>query len=452
MTAVRRTGRALAADRSTKFLPIVVAQIFFIATVGIAIFRTAASAGGHSRSDTVFVNLEIYSIAKSAQYFWIIPAVFLSSVIGVSQTEAAIPRILRRFQLDLDRVNASQKVQMPNKCLDDDHGRIFKGGIYSWQPLPSSKPLKATQLSVATAGYERLNESSAPATSASNMPVAWEAPPTGDGRSRPSDNGHVLFPYPIMVLGTLTGMLVCAFVPPEGWSCRQWGEILICIAWLLSAQIDVLFKHQWGSDPRGDGTLLWMTFVKDLVFTAATMGGVVVTQIGVYNRCSCYTRWGATGLALPEQPDLAITLLDRLNTLYPAIIFTSIVIQLVLVPLYLCKRYPDAVRVYLQRDDRKSNAPWVWTVQMKCKATCGSFFKSFPRSQLDRFTHRRVGTSRSTMEQGSADQSQELQISSQSETPVPQDQSQVSTVEPSPPSGRDMPRRRDTNPPAGCGE
>lgn len=134
MTAVRQTGRALAADRATKFLPIIVAQILFIAVIAIAIFRTVSAAGRNELSGTIFINVEAHSIAFSSLYFWIIPAVFLSAVIGVSQTEAAIPRILRRFQVDLNRLTSFVRVQMPNHCLEEEEVRVFSGGIYSWQP------------------------------------------------------------------------------------------------------------------------------------------------------------------------------------------------------------------------------------------------------------------------------------------------------------------------------
>ena len=85
------TAQALAADRATKFLPIIVAQIFFVGTIGIAFGRAPTASSGPSPQ--TFVNIEAHSIAFSALYFWILPAVFLGSIIGVSQTENALPRI-----------------------------------------------------------------------------------------------------------------------------------------------------------------------------------------------------------------------------------------------------------------------------------------------------------------------------------------------------------------------
>src|ERR1700733_13979439 len=78
----------LAADRSTKFFPIVVAQGFFIGNIAIALVRTKTLTTGPDPA--TFINNEAYSIGFSALYFWIMFAVSLSSAIGTSQTAEAI--------------------------------------------------------------------------------------------------------------------------------------------------------------------------------------------------------------------------------------------------------------------------------------------------------------------------------------------------------------------------
>jgi len=369
MRVVRQTGGALAADRSTKFLPIIVAQFFFIGAVAIALFRTIASAGDNAQGDTLYDKLQAHSIALSAQYFWIIPAVFLSSIIGVSQTEAAIPRILRRFQGDLDRLDLPrdhqgqpQNVQMPNDCPEDVQRRILQGGVYSWQP----------------------------SSSIANM-----------SQPRPADKNHALLPYPILLLGTITAVLLSALVPPDGFNCRHAGEISICAAWILSALVDHLLNRLWPVGSNNSIVLLWITIVKDFLVTCATMVGVVVMQIGVFNRCSCYTRWGRVGLTLLERPDVAATLIHRLNTVYPAITFTSIGIELVIVPLYLCIRYRDALRVFVQRDDRRSNAPvWLRKAYSKLQATQERLLELSSHLRFGRSKLQRAGTFRRASEEG----------------------------------------------------
>ena len=223
MTAVRQTGRALAADRSTKFLPIIVAQIFFIAAIAIAILRTVSAAKRDELSGTIFINVEAHSIAFSALYFWIIPAVFLSAVIGVSQTEAAIPRILRRFQVDLNRLDTPMSVQMPNHCLEKEKARVFYGGIYSWQPakgqiasylLPYlTRP--ARNQSIATPNYERLRGESVPAGTSEH------AEPPVVTMVRKSWSNQIIS-YSSLFLGLVTGRSLQTLVGPVVGSLYYW--------------------------------------------------------------------------------------------------------------------------------------------------------------------------------------------------------------------------------------
>ncbi|KAL8644232.1 MAG: hypothetical protein Q9226_007867, partial [Calogaya cf. arnoldii] len=118
--AVRITARALAADRSTKLLPIIVAEILFIGAIAVAMGKTASIAKRSASSETVSVNVEAHSTAFSALYFWILPfAVFLGALIGVSQTKEAIPRILRRFQIDLDRLLSPDQYTLTDPALDE---------------------------------------------------------------------------------------------------------------------------------------------------------------------------------------------------------------------------------------------------------------------------------------------------------------------------------------------
>ena len=267
--------------------------------------------------------MEAHSIAFSALYFWIIPIVFVGSIIGVSQTEAAIPRILRRFQADLDCLHVLNEIKMPKERHGDDEQRIFHGGIYSWQP----------QMSNSSATF-------------------WTV--------------YNVLPLLVVIVGTVTGMLVSGFVPPDGWDCRSTGELLISVAWFLSAGVDLIISYIWPLNKRTQNRLFWTMLIKDSVATAATMGGIITTQVGIFNRCDCYTNRGSMGLALPQMPDVAETLFRRLSTVYPAITFTGIGIQLIVVPVFLCTWYIDALRTFVQRDDRGSNAAWLWRFLKWC--------------------------------------------------------------------------------------
>ena len=437
MKAVRQTARALAADRSTKLLPVIVAHIIFIGAIGIAIGKTASAAESGASSDTVFINVEAHGIAFSALYFWIIPAVFLSSVIGVSQTEAAIPRILRRFQIDLDRLLSPDEFRMLtavqeisqteaaiprilrrfqidndrllspdafqmltaiqevarlavpieikilNDCLDKDQERVVYGGIYSWQPSKCQPKIPLSRgganADSQTSEYDLLREDTSENTinrlgfSGGRASQLISTPPFSQWKSDDT------LSYATLILGMLTGITISGLVPPHGIiDCRRIAELCLCAPWILSPLLDILLAHLLPLSSDQLTALFWGTFIKDFLMTVATVGGLLSTIVGVLNRCECYTNWGRSGVALPQMPEVATTLVHRINTVYPAVTFTSIGIELVIIPLFICFRYHRAVRVFIQRDDRQSNAVWLWKGYRKMQGAIEYFLNLKP--------------------------------------------------------------------------
>ena len=386
---IKWTANALAADRSTKSLPIVIAMAFFIGTVGIAVFRTASAASADS--DTIFINVEAHSIAFSALYFWIIPAVFLGSVIGVSQTEYAIPRILTRFRNDLGPSSLPTEPELPiiNTEAEWRTYRIYCGGIYSWQPSEWQWQSSSASSTLSAAVPSRHGPH---LTGTDSPPI-----PAGQSMSRQGSYlalwrrfNNALPPYIIVALGTATGMTVSALVPPDGWDCRHNTEIVMFTVWVLSAWCDICFnywiplsKHQFVSMDQSAGPrfqrpqtksyslLFYLTFFKDFLAMGLTMGLVIATQIGIFNRCECYTQWGRTGLALPKTPDVDIVLRSRLSGLYPAVTFTCIGVELIVVPALISWRYRHALGVFVQRDDEESNLLWIACCSLQKTSTAG---------------------------------------------------------------------------------
>ena len=359
----------LAADRATKSVIIIVLQCIFIASVGVALLRTAAAADSSASSDTVFINVEAHSIAFSAQYLWIIPAVILASIIGVSQTEAAIPNILRRLKDDLnEKCMTSEETTLHLDALDQHLStkkvRIFGGGVPSWKPLTQAAAKMPSQWrpSKNIEDMEKCinNRPSYKLRPDENVKTAYasEVGQSKDTISRWSSWRKLptFLPYFIVVLGTAAGMTVSALVPPDGFDCRNIAQLAILFVWLASAQLDALFQKVFPitcQTLENRSRLFWCTFVKDLLATSTTIGCVIATQLGIMNRCSCYTRWGTTGLKLPEMPDVAAVLSERLGREYPLVTFAAIVIELVIVPLSVWLWYEDAMRVFVQRDDDK---------------------------------------------------------------------------------------------------
>lgn len=224
----------------------------------------------------------------------------------MSRTEAAIPRILRRFKTDLDRAFPGKNVALPSDILDYRHTRVFQSGLYSWQP--AKRPRTSENVNGKFINRVKMTIQSG------------------------------FLPNALLMVGMLTGIIVSCLVPPDGWDCHNVFEVVVTLAWvsyLISAQFDTILECLVPYTNRGRTLIFRVIGVKDLIVMLSTMLGIVGTQIGLFNRCACYTRWGRTGVALPEMPDVQNVLIHRMQTVYPAITFTCVGIQLILVPLHV---------------------------------------------------------------------------------------------------------------------
>jgi hypothetical protein len=323
----------LAADRSTKFFPIVVAQGFFIGNIIIALIRTKSLTAGPNPA--TFINIEAYSIGFSALYFWITFAVCLSSVIGTSQTAAAIPRILGQLRDELIPITEGRLATLPDTF--NEATRIRNGGIYSWQP------------------GRRANRTSAWSPSQWSWPISRKGKPSATYPIvRPSFPGSFrsVLPYLSLTLAASTGWLISYLVPPVGWGCRNNGELIMYLIWLFSHLIENALR--FGVHHRAE---FWTYLVKDFLCVGSTMGMVIAPQIGIYNSPECYTLWGRTGLALPGMASVAATLSHNLDKVYPLIMGVGVGVQLLVLPVIVIRKYRLAIRVFLQRDDERSNFP-----------------------------------------------------------------------------------------------
>ena len=111
-------AQSLSADRSTNFIPVTVALIIFLVAIGAAFDENAAKALWLNN------NVATHTIAFTALYFATFPAVFLSTIMGVSQQQAAIPHLLNRLHTDVEK-----HTQLSRRfgCWK----RRASGGIYS---------------------------------------------------------------------------------------------------------------------------------------------------------------------------------------------------------------------------------------------------------------------------------------------------------------------------------
>ena len=345
------TAGALAADRATTVLPVFAAEIVFIAVFLINLFRLRSGDGGRLPS-TTHANIEMHSIAFSTLFFWLIPIVGTAAVIGTSQTQKAIPRILNRYLRDLRNAGISA---IPRDFDVQKHHPVdrWMNSMYLWQPLaPTWK------------GRYR---------------VARESRDLEAEHCRNSLRRRLLKRWPVLYMALplltfaaaiLTGVLMSYLVPPRGWRCRTNGEMYFAYGWLSSyllsktityvpmpARLYAILQNSMDetksshreSVPRSGRFFLML--LKDGLATGAVIWWIYKTQIGYYNRPACYMG-DNTGLVLPEQPDAYNDLQSGLlvGGKFVDILGIGLTIQVILVPGLILTFYWSAIKTFVQED------------------------------------------------------------------------------------------------------
>ncbi|KAK4187135.1 hypothetical protein QBC35DRAFT_385585 [Podospora australis] len=339
---INTTAGKLAADRSTAILPVFAAEFQFITSIGAAYWRVI----GMEPHPGLWTNIEAYSIAMSAPFLYMVPAVFLSAIIGVSQTERSIPRILKGFYEELAReqeqpsnekmevvsLENQSQVELESPAADEEKGiitiveeekkpitvngkqtileRIAHGGMYSWRPeilLPR------------------------------NLSKSWP---------------HITLATIMVLLSVFVAGWISYRVPPEGFDCRNAGQMALLGTWLLSFAFEFVFvlaMDRLSHLQLRESWLYEIMFVKDCVMGAAAVVMILVVQVGIFNRCDCFSLWGRVPVAFPQIPEVAAVLMRRIEFEWPAVTFGWIMIEL-----GLCGGiwwyYRDAIAVYNQQD------------------------------------------------------------------------------------------------------
>lgn len=387
------TANRLAEARATNAYPVIVALVIYIGTVAIAFGRTSA-VGGNSSS--TYINIEAHSIAFTALYIWVVPTVIFSSIIGASQTERAIPRNLEHlitkikdfsttdlYRNYLTRLEDSDRVDDQFlrsydylKRLEsfdnpyDFYMRKCHGGIYSWCAKRSAISYEvATRASSDLEAGDDLRNMRDLAISCHDRDVStiWTSERCLKGplqtlskissvfvslpRIRPSSPS---LPILLVFISFTTGAIISWEIPPGGINCRHYAEGTIFITWVINWTLEV---------PLPDRARFIVHFVKDTVATAITIGAVVATQVGIFNRCSCWCKGGK--LVLPQIDGVAKVLVTRIETTYPGWAFACISVQLVIVPAILIWQFYPAVQVFVMHDTGKTHVEWLQKLRFR---------------------------------------------------------------------------------------
>ncbi|ORX95507.1 hypothetical protein BCR34DRAFT_607932 [Clohesyomyces aquaticus] len=365
---------ALAADRSTKTLPVAFAEIFFVGGWMIALARAASAEPGPGN----WINVEAHSVAFSALYLWVTSVVVLGAIIGASQTEDSIPRILQRYEIDMNglkeppggpnssipailemfgrRMEQLQNAPAQEGASISNMLERLKKDIESLQSTPCPR-------SINEGWCEREGLRAVNGGVYSWKPRKWR--PTKEGTKQWGDvldeanigTGSLLWYAFVatMVVGSSLVLSSCFtyLVPPKGPSCRHIGEGFMFSCWAVSFAGEFFLERFITKDDR----LFTAVVCKDVSCALINISIILITQWGIFYRCACWTDLGRKGLALPQIPEIKRELMDMIRDTFPWVVGGAITFH-ILFCLLVAVCYRDALRVFLQRDDGMSNFWW----------------------------------------------------------------------------------------------
>jgi hypothetical protein len=342
-------------------LPIVYGLFLFIQAFGFAFYKTNQSEKASLQyPNGKWVNIEAHSIAFSALLLWLIPAVYFSSIIGVSQMDEEIPRKLEHFQKQLKNLKMQSELRK-NSSGDQSHSSLAK--------FPSS--LSAIPVEIQFDEIDGQNSSTISGIRKCREQLSWLETRTMyscqpallwdirrlDGRPLLSGRTRVVCHTVSWILVTSSFAIAIGIsygVPPHGNMCRPRWQLAALFAWVGSWVLDFPIMR-WV--PKGFD--YWFLFVKDLIAGSFIVALILVVQGGILNKCSCYSSPKDKTMINPLDPLVAQRLDELFNHQWLGITVAGIAIQLV-ISAFMSWWYITAFRVYLQRNDGKSNFYPVW--------------------------------------------------------------------------------------------
>ncbi|KAK4650950.1 hypothetical protein QC762_701170 [Podospora pseudocomata] len=379
LAQIKKAADMLAADRATYVLPIFIAQFVFIASISAAFWRVI----GVFPQDGQWTNVEAYSIAMSAPFLYMVPAVFLSAIIGVSQTERSVVRVLN----DLGEKLMKEEWVVERGVSSGTEGEKERAVVVSVgvaagrgaSPVTSDTErdenpgseqlLLLTPPGQATTAEPTTNVSAEAVKRESvRIPVVVEKQPIFQRVCHGGIYGwrpeiltarqirqtwrHVVLALNLVIMSVVVASWISYRVPPEGFNCRNAGQAALLIMWLLSFVLDCVFAYymdRWGHLESGKGYWYEAVFIKDFIVGWAAVVMILVVQVGIFNRCDCFSLWGKVPVALPQIPEVAAVLMHRISFEWPAVTFGWIAIELGICAV-IWWTYRDAFSVYNQED------------------------------------------------------------------------------------------------------
>jgi hypothetical protein len=346
-----KTARDLAADRQTKSLPVIYALGLFTHAFGFAFYKINVSdKASLSNPNGKYVNIEAHSIAFSALLLWLMPAVYFASIIGVSQTGEQIPDKLNDFRNQLMALKETSDFpdiseEFPAHIYVSNSGRGH-GYSHTNQFAPLDNSLRFTSLRYQTGGIY----SCQPALVSKENALPDHARLTWRTRFWCQTVAWLQ-----VSSGVAVAIIISYGVPPVGNMCRIWGEISALLLWFVSWVADFLIS--WLVAPRHQYKCM---FVKDAIAGSGIFVLIIVTQVGIFNRCGCFSdRAGRVKNPLDWVVEAVLDhkfIKEWLPTVMGGVVL-GVILSAVASWWFMI-----GSRVYLQKSDGRSNLDQLWLV------------------------------------------------------------------------------------------
>jgi hypothetical protein len=220
-----KTAGSLAADRQTRTLPVILSEVVFAGGWVISLVKAASS----EPNPTNWVNVEAQSIAISALYLWATSAIVLGSLIGASQTEDSIPRILESFEQELGEIRIDSRRQAccgPQcKCKPSENdvteAPAVAVGLNFNQGLQDVDELEETTWS------RRSRDRAMNGGTYSWRPTKWDETGIELNTSGITLLGHSLIAILVVGSSFMISAILSFLVSPRGPSCRHIPETIV---------------------------------------------------------------------------------------------------------------------------------------------------------------------------------------------------------------------------------
>ena len=339
-TGVRRTNFCnlcqntaffIASDRVSRYLPSVASGAVFLAQISAGFWKTLNALGDEYQASnpvSAGLNRAPHNIAFGILFFWLPFAVLLTALVGGSQNSQLIPQVLQNFRCDFERpTTIDQSAPHTVESKVDCHipklvapAVDAKAGSCSSRALNPSTELNNNERKTFPDISFGLNKR----WKWGGLPV-WQiekfedfsAPVEKRPDHRPFAMLALLLSFSIVAIPATCGISVSWLTPTEGFGCRVVTQLAFLLMWIGNAMIDwVLFVYTRCSASRRPAapstakcdsrpgtnvetqTVLaphtisyWITFGRDLFFTAGITLTLTFSALGMYNQCNCWSNW-----------------------------------------------------------------------------------------------------------------------------------------------------------------